>query len=331
MASTSFTAASAIVVVLSLFSPEASSTASHQEQQAAFVQGQAMADETLAAMRLQPIGTLEAKPAGYLIAEGDSWFDYPGLDVLGALSGGRLADGSRYKVYTAASAGDTVESMAFDPNQRQGFLRQFVNVADAGKKQDVKAILLSGGGNDIAGREFYMLLNNANSPTGALSPLDGPVADAIIDRVARSLESLIGTAAQFSERVLGRRDIPILIHGYGQAVPDGRPFLFGWPLPGPWLQPGFAAKGYLREGDADALEKNTQVVADLIDRFNNRIARIPAALSGVADVRYVDVRPVMHNTVAGSVYKQDWANELHPRDAAFVRVAEAFHTAILKK
>ena len=56
-----------------------------------------------------------------LIAEGDSWFDYPGLDVLSALSGGKLASGLRYKVYSAPSAGDTVESMACGRNQREGF------------------------------------------------------------------------------------------------------------------------------------------------------------------------------------------------------------------
>lgn len=321
--------AAAVGVGICLFWCEASNLA--QEKQASFTQGQTVADETLRELNLPGIGALAPQPSGYLIAEGDSWFDYPGLDVLSALSGGKLANGVRYRVYSSASAGDTVESMAYDRNQREGFANEFVKVLDAGKKQEVRAILLSGGGNDIAGREFHVLLNHASSVTGAMSPLDVPVADAFIDRIGRNLESLIGTAAQFSDKILGRKDIPILIHGYGSAVPDGRPFLFGWPFPGPWLQPGFSAKGYIHEDGLNDLAMNTKVIANLIDRFNDRIARIPANLTAVADVRYIDLRPVLNSTVAGDAYKKDWANELHPREVGFVRVAEAFYQKILKK
>ena len=69
-------------------------------------------------------------------------------------------------------------------------------------------------------------------------------------------------ASRFAEKILGRKDIPILIHGYAHPVPDGRPFLTGWPLPGPWLQPGFSAKGYVHDDPAD-LGRNTQVMERL--------------------------------------------------------------------
>ena len=101
-------------------------------------------------------------------------------------------------------------------------------------------------------------------------------------------------------------------------------------MPGPWLQPGFAAKGYIHQDGLNDLENNTRVLASLIERFNDRISKVPANLAGVADVRYVDVRPVLNNTVAGDVYKKDWANELHPRDAGFTRVAGAFYQKIPK-
>lgn len=298
--------------------------------QAAFTQGRTVADETLNDLNKQGVGALAAKPFGHLVAEGDSWFSYPGLDVLGALGGGKIQGGVRYRVYSAASAGETVESMAYDGGQLEGFAAEFRKVLDAGAKDEVKAILLSGGGNDIAGREFHILLNHANSVTGTLSPLDVPLAEAFIDRIGRDLESLIGTAHRFSEAILGRKDIPILIHGYAPPVPDGRPFLIGWPLPGPWLQPGFSAKGYVRD-QPDDLERNTRVTADLIKRFNARLAKMPKELAGVADVRYVDVTQALNNTVPGEVYKKDWSNELHPRDAAFIRVAEAFHKNIVNK
>lgn len=298
--------------------------------QASFTQGRTVADEIIQELSAQEVGALASKPVGHLIAEGDSWFSYPGLDVLGALGGGKLQGAVRYRVYSAAKAGDTVESMAYDGEQLEGFAAEFRKVVDAGAKDDVKAILLSGGGNDIAGREFHILLNHANSASGPLSPLDSALADAFIDKIGRSLESLIGSAKRFSEAILSRNDIPILIHGYAPPVPDGRPFMIGWPLPGPWLQPGFSAKGYVKEAPDD-LARNTRVMSDLIDRFNDRIAKIPGALAGVADVRYVNVRTVLKNTLTNDQYKADWSNELHPRDTAFTRVAEAFHARIQAK
>src|SRR6266498_1351541 len=47
-----------------------------------------------------------AATKGWLIAEGDSWFDYPGTDLLDALQQ------SAYDVESVARAGDRVEMMA---------------------------------------------------------------------------------------------------------------------------------------------------------------------------------------------------------------------------
>jgi hypothetical protein len=52
---------------------------------------------------------------GWLIAEGDSWFDYPGTDILDAL------EQSAYDVQSVASAGDRIEMMAFGRGQLEKF------------------------------------------------------------------------------------------------------------------------------------------------------------------------------------------------------------------
>lgn len=305
----------------------AAGTTSHAQSnsQASFDKGQRLAEQTLADPQAPDAQLLAATPPiGYGIAEGDSWFAYPGLDVLGALKGGKLP-GGYYKVYSAASPGDTVESMAYDRDQLEGFADEFQKVRDAGKQEQVKAIVLSGGGNDIAGKQFHVLLNHERASSN--SALDSAVADAIIDRIGRSLESLIGTSAKYASRILGLPKVRIIIHGYAPPVPDGRPFGIGWPLPGPWLEPGFTAKGYPNY-PKDNLERNTRVMADLINRFNKRVSAIPDKLKGLAnvDVRYVDLTAALKNTVPD--YKDDWANELHPTDPAFKRVAEAIHDAI---
>ena len=312
-------------------SAQTPSPAAQTPPQSSFDKGQSLADQTLNDLRPVPGAAAQAgrQPTGYLIAEGDSWFAYPGLDVLGALEGGIALSGSAfYKVYSSASPGDTVESMAYDGDQLEGFAHEFRKVADAGKQAEVKAIVLSGGGNDIAGRQFHVLLNHSRA--SGTTELDGPVADAFVDRIGRSLESLIGTSVRFADQILGRQNVPIIVHGYAHPVPDGRPFGIGWPLPGPWLEPGFTAKGYPHATIAE-LERNTRVMADLIARFNKRVASIPNNLRGRADVRYVDVSAALSNVVPGDVYKRDWSNELHPTNDGFKRVAEAFHRAIQRQ
>jgi hypothetical protein len=292
--------------------------------EASFAKGQTLADQVLREQdRPEGVALLaDRQPLGIVIAEGDSWFSYPGLDVISALKGQTLPNRDWYRVYSAASPGDTVESMAYDRHQLEGFADEFRKVVDAGGQEQVQAILLSGGGNDIAGREFHMFLNHAQASAGTV--VDAAVADAFIDRVGRSLESLIGSAAMFADRILGRANVRIVIHGYANPVPDGRPFLFGWPLPGPWLEPGFMAKGY-PNATLPELRRNTDVMADLITRFNRRISQIPSRLPG-RNVAYVDLTRVLTNDLAS--YRNDWSNELHPSDGAFKRVAAALHTAI---
>src|SRR5579862_5481816 len=49
-----------------------------------------------------------AETAGYLVAAGDSWFDYPVHDVLT-----KLEDEYGYNVESSAHAGDPIEAMAY--------------------------------------------------------------------------------------------------------------------------------------------------------------------------------------------------------------------------
>lgn len=308
-------------------SPVRGSGIQQSPAQTAFEQGLRLAEQTRQES-LSPDGVAllaNTLPIGYLIAEGDSWFAYPGMDVIGALEGQTLPGRAYYRVYSAASAGDTVESMAYHPGQRRTFLREYEKVRDAGMAAQLKAVLLSGGGNDIAGQEFSLLLNHARA--AGTTTLDDAIVTAVIDRIGRSMETLIGVATHNADAVLGIKRIRIVIHGYADPVPDGRPYGIGWFLPGPWLQPGFTVKGYPIVSDQD-LAANATVMSTLIDRFNTRMRRIPEDLKGVANVRYVDVRKLLNNRVPDSAYKVDWSNELHPTNAAFKRVAEAIHGAI---
>ncbi|MBK9493953.1 MAG: SGNH/GDSL hydrolase family protein [Xanthomonadales bacterium] len=248
-------------------------------------------------------------PKAVLVAEGDSWFDYPPADVLDAIE-----DHHGYRVERVARRGDTVEDMAFSPSQIEKLVRCIERIIQ--DRKPVKAVLLSGGGNDIAGEEFSMLLEHSLS---GKAPVNAMIAEQLINgRIRDSLLRLIGTVNTVFESYLGER-VPIIIHGYGYPVADGRGFLGGWWfLPGPWLSPGFERKGIL---DMTARQ---QVMRHLIDMFNTMLSDLASDVAN--GVIYVDVRPLLTDNLNN--YKEDWANELHPSQEGFKRVAARIAGAI---
>jgi len=249
-----------------------------------------------------------AARTGVLVAEGDSWFDYPWHDVLRMLE-----DHHGYDVESVAHKGDSVESMAYG-----GQLEEFTRLIEKLLRQGVvpRAILLSGGGNDVAGEEFRVLLNHVRSAHAGLN--EQVVRGVIDERVFDAYVTILTGVTMVCRRRAGA-PIPIVIHGYGHPVPDGRGVIGGWgPLPGPWLQPGFRDKGFI------APEACVEMAADLIDRFNVMLRRV-VALKEFSHVRYVDVRGELSN---GSDYRTWWANELHPTKRGFEAVAGRFAAAI---
>jgi lysophospholipase L1-like esterase len=245
--------------------------------------------------------------AGVLVAEGDSWFDYPLHDVLEMLE-----DEHGFDVESVAHRGDRIEDMAFAPGQLEDFSRRLEKLLRTGRVP--RAILLSGGGNDIAGEEFGMLLNHASSP---IAGLNEDVVRGVVDvRIRTACVAIIAAITGICRRYLGRA-VPIVTHGYACPVPDGRGFLGGfWILPGPWLEPGFREKGF---GDRAV---NTAIMQDLIGRFNAMLQSVAAQF---AHVHYLDLRPVLPND---SRYRTYWANELHPSTRGYALVANEFATAI---
>jgi lysophospholipase L1-like esterase len=245
------------------------------------------------------------------VAEGDSWFDYPMQDVLRLLE-----DDYLYDVESVAHKGDCVEDMAHSKGQFEEFARRLEKLLGEGKVP--RAILISGGGNDIAGDEFAILLNHAAS---TLPPQNESIVAGVVDvRLKEAYVRILSGLTAISKSYLGQT-IPIVIHGYDHPVPDGRGFMGGWwALPGPWLKPGFTKKGHVD------LAANTKLITQLIDRFNTMLASV-VAVPAFSHVHYLDLRGTLKND---SSYKKYWANELHPSSTGFDLVTKKFADLIAK-
>ncbi len=248
-------------------------------------------------------------PRKPLIAEGDSWFDYPWNDVLSCLE-----DDHGFDISSVSHKGDTIEEMAYSGGQLEKFVRTLEKMLDRGDRP--KAVLLSGGGNDVAGDEFAQLLNHSRSRNRGLNQA---IVDAIVgERIRDSYATIISAVSEVCIDRIGEK-IPIVTHGYSYAVPDGRGYAGGWwVLPGPWLQPGFARKGY-----RETQEMQT-IVDQLIDALNEMQVRMLSS-PGFKHVQHVDLRDAFPRT---GNHKDWWANELHPTKRGFQVVAERFARAI---
>lgn len=268
-----------------------------------------VAVESASVLSVERVEAMGPPAAGVLVAEGDSWFDYPMNNVLRLLE-----DRHGYEVESVASNGDRVEDMAYSDGQLEKFTRLLEKLIRRG---DVpRAILLSGGGNDVAGDEFAILLNHAFSARPGLN--ENVVKGVIDERIQLAYAHIIAAVDEVCEKRLGRR-LPVLVHGYDYPVPDGRGFWGGgWVLPGPWLEPGFRAKQY------DDMERRKEILRTLIDRFNEMLSRLPT-MPELSHVRYIDLRGTLSS---GADYRQWWANELHPTGPGFLKVAQRFADAI---
>ena len=241
-----------------------------------------------------------------LVAECDSWFDYApaGLDVISSLK-----KFFNYKIHNVSQAGDTLDNMAWGTKFKQRRWTRnrppLEETLRAIQKHRPPIVLLSGGGNDIAGEELFSFLNHKQS---GLPALRKNYTDFILK------DYFLRVFSHISNEIWNKdEEIYIVLHGYGHPVPDGRSVvnILGFKFIGPWLKPSLVAKGYEQFSD------QKQIMSELVDDFNSMLAQFAASDSRL---HYIDLRPLIQDT--------DWINELHLKNSAYRRVANKFDQVI---
>ncbi|MEM9902655.1 MAG: caspase family protein [Pseudomonadota bacterium] len=264
----------------------------------ALMNGRALAAASLA-LAMQATARSRA-PKKNLIAEGDSWFRIPiWNDLIDEL------EDLNFDVTNVATHGHVLENMAFSPKQKRGFAKAFVKMVQRGEPPT--AVLLSGGGNDIAGEQFRMMIN---PKAGSRPGINRVILDEIVHvRLREAYLTLIGAVDFIAQEQLGRK-APIFLHGYCAGVPDGRGYGV-INLAGPWLKPYFDQLGY------HDIDENTAMVEELLGEFNAMLKSMTLS-PGLEHVRYVNFLDLLPNDTS---YKKWWNDELHPSDRGFRRLA----------
>lgn len=264
--------------------------------------------------RLSPRGqNPREEPRPLLVVEGDSWVAYKNNDI------GDQLKRRGYDVESVADHGDRLVDIA-------GNLKQHDSLTDLLLSFDRKdwrpeAFVVSAGGNDLAKKcSLRSLLNNSSCGSGILN--EEAVEEFVEVELKSAYVTLLRFISELYSRIFKECPIPIVTHGYGNAVPDGRPVTIGpFALREPWLEPEFKAKGYT------CLQQNTCTMEELVDKFHKMLSSLPEE-PGLEHVRYVDVRDCLSNTLENDEYKEYWENELHPTQKGFECVTRELDWAI---
>jgi hypothetical protein len=240
-----------------------------------------------------------------MLAQGDSWFDYPltgnGLplvdtDVIAQL---RRIGAMPPTILNLAHHGDAATDEMSLPKQERmiAALRDPTNWLDG--KPD--AILFSAGGNDIAGEQFCIFLDFN----------DGHAAGLNTDRFTKALGSVEACYLElFALRDRIVPGVPIFGHCYDFPIPNG-----AHPAcAGPWLKPSLDFCNW-------SVAQGTTIVHAALASFRDMVKRLAGEPRN--NFHLVDTQ--------GILSASEWANELHPGPDGFKKVAQKFSDALAQQ
>ena len=252
--------------------------------------------------------TIAARPATAtnlnILADGDSWFKYsPSMDVIDFVQ----QDGNPDPlILNLAVAGDPTTATP-GVSKRQ----DIIDTLSDPENGNFDALLFSGGGDDVVGDQFCLwVTQNDGSGNGvnarAFSDIMGVVETAYTDlfEVCRSYQP----------------NCKIFIHSYDFARPTGvgvcPDIITGGYLVGPWLKPSLDYRGWTNFISASG------VVATVLKQFDTLMGNLEKQYS--TQVVYVRTQGTLVPPNSTTDTTSDWANELHPTEPGFEKIAQKF-------
>jgi len=269
-----------------------------------------------------------------ILAEGDSWFEFPVFvkDIIDWLK-----SREDYAIYSLAYGGDWLANIMYQGEYIEGL-----------PVHDPDVFLISGGGNDMVGgnRLTTMLVNPVRKP-GHLVQIPNEYLDYVMqhtDSIAEANEILEGKPyltdefmsfinvirlqyeLMFTSIFIKYPDLKIITHGYDFACPDAR-IHFGlnpcnWHQPllnmatgtGKWLYQSFMLKGITKP------ELQRKIVKTMIFDFNEMLMKM-ANKPAYPNLFHIDCR-------GACTRRHDWYDELHPKSLVFEKIAQKYQECI---
>ena len=232
-----------------------------------------------------------------VLAEGDSWFDYP-VPFFGGGIIPRLEKRIGVPILNLAQAGDETRYM-LGVEARTLLAKRLTRGSPAGGPWDV--LLFSGGGNDVVDNPMALWIRNYDPARPPAGHIHQPRFDAVLGLVRAAYEDLIAMRDAVSPAT------HLVFHAYDFAIPDGR----GACNFGPWLKPTFDLRGFPSQAVA------FEVVKVMLQQFAATLQALQRP-----DVTFINAQGTL------APQKDSWHNELHPAKPGFNRFAEIFHEVL---
>ncbi|MCC6429073.1 MAG: hypothetical protein IT435_19920 [Phycisphaerales bacterium] len=242
-------------------------------------------------LRLGPSGELR------VLAEGDSWFDYP--KILGTGGGliSHLEQIADIEILNMAHYGDEVRGMmALEQRER---LEELLRDRSLGT---FDLLMFSGGGNDVVGGQMCLWIRTREPGMSVADAIDQERYEDVLDLLE------IGYRDLFSIRDELSPETHIVTHSYDIPQPNNK----GVCGIGPWLKPSLDYRGW------DDAAAQFEIVRQMLDRFD----QILSGFQGSVDkFTHIHTQGMLDR-------KTDWHNELHPNRSGFRKVALAINNQL---
>jgi hypothetical protein len=225
-----------------------------------------------------------------IICEGDSWFNHPFLRDIPELLGD-----FGYSVLHSNSPGKHLETSLSEG--------KFLAPLKDARKAQIKALLLSGGGNDLinwkkGNASFSPIFRKGRSTTSPSDYIDAANLKRALQDVTHSLVRISDKLAQAKASKL-----PVLLHCYDYIFPKR----YGpSPLKGTWINPQLDAIGAPQDA-----------------RFRERISG-ELQKSWIQAYRGACDQLGWHFIKTQDLVKDRWHDEIHPRNDGFYDISSAY-------
>jgi hypothetical protein len=232
-----------------------------------------------------------------VLADGDSWFDYPQIFLTGGGVIDHLTALSGVHILNTAHHGDSAQETLGVPKRQR--------IEALLKNPGFDVLLFSGGGNDVVGDQFCLWLK-PNTGGGAAAAVN----------VARLREILAVVEAAYRDLIEIRDrcapDCWIVTHAYDFPQPSDKD-VCGL---GPWLKPSLDYRGWKRAADQFAIAKI------VLSAFNDLLVSLETEQRAAG-------KNFLHVHTQGTLNPAtDWSNEIHPNRAGFDKIARKFSMAL---
>lgn len=221
-----------------------------------------------------------------IIADGDSWFDFPRCLGTGGGIISHLEDLTGLEIINLAHHGDGTQAMLSLAKDQLPRLERELAGADI--------LLFSGGGNDIAGDQLVTILNQ-NCDGDPLKAINWDRLRAFLDLTMAMYLDLVELREEIAPNCL------LITHEYDFPIPSSTGVL--WL--GPWLKPSLEWCGW-------KLPDHQRLIVKML------LAEFARRLSGMA------IPNRLHIKTQGTLAETDWHDEMHPNRDGFQKLAEKF-------